>query len=60
MISRGEMTVVAKTGMLSEVIVIVRGPERQDECVCVMRISGEGVGGVGHVVAAAAVTNIAC
>jgi len=53
-ILRGKAAVAAKAGALSEVIVIVGGREREDECVCAMRVSGEGVGGAGHVAAAAA------
>ena len=38
---------------LSKVFIIVGDLERWGECVCAMRISGKGVGGVGHVAAAA-------
>ena len=59
-ISRRKVAVAVKTGMLSKVIVIVGGRERQDKCVCAMCVSGEGVGSAGHVVAASAVTDVAC
>ena len=39
---------------LSEVIIIIRGLKQEHECVCAVRISGEGVSGTGHIVAAGA------
>jgi len=40
--------------VLSEVIVVIGGLKREHECVCAVHISGEGVGGAGHIVAAGA------
>ena len=39
---------------LSKVIVVIGGLKQEHECICAVRVSGEGVGGTGHVVAAGA------
>jgi len=46
--------VAARVCALSEVIVVIGGLEQEHKCICAVRVSGEGVSGAGHVVAAGA------
>jgi len=46
--------VTARACALSEVIVVIGGLEQEHECICAVHISGEGVSGAGHIVAAGA------
>jgi len=50
---RVKAAVAVRAHALSEVFVIVGDLERRGECICAMRVSGKGVGGAGHVAAAA-------
>ena len=54
-VSCGEVVVTARARALSEVFVIIRGFEGENESICAMRVSGKGVGGAGHVAAATSV-----
>jgi len=52
-VSHMKATVMVGARALNEVFVIVGDLEQWGECVCAMRVSGKGVGGAGHVAAAA-------